>query len=243
VSLFRSRGFSAGTTLATLSSLALFGLLFAMPQYFRAVMGTDAMGAGVRLLPMIGGLMVGLVVSSTLAERASARALVGLGFAVTTAGTLLGATTTASSGEGFAAAWFAVVGLGSGLAPPATMNAALGAISAGRSGVGSALIMALRFVGATIGVAVLGTVLNSGYRDRLTGAPEQARDGVAAGLALARRLGSTDLLHDLRAAFVHGLDLTLWATGGVAAVGVVVALAFLPRKRVAVRRELVDIGA
>ena len=56
---------------------------------------------------------------------------------------------------------------------PQTMNAALSALSAERSGSGSALISALRQVGATVGVAVLGTVLNSVYRSHLivTGLP------------------------------------------------------------------------
>ena len=71
-------------------------------------------------------------------------------------------------GTGFAAAWFAAFGLGLGLAMPQTMNAALSALSVERSGSGSALISALRQVGATIGVAVLGTVLGSVYRAHLS---------------------------------------------------------------------------
>jgi MFS transporter, DHA2 family, multidrug resistance protein len=238
-SLLRSRGFSAGTALATLSSLVLFGLLFAMPQYFRAVMGTDAMGAGLRLLPMVGGLLVGLVASTALQERlhASARSLAAAGFGAMAAGVCLGATTATGSGEAFAAAWFSLTGLGSGLALPATMNAALGAVSAERSGVGSALIMALRFVGATIGVAVLGTVLDSAYRGHLPpGAPDAARDGVAAGVATAARLGSPELLRSVRDAFVHGLDVTLLASGAIAAVGVALALGYLrSRERIGAR--------
>ena len=54
--LFRSAGFTWGTILATLVSFALFGILFAMPQYFQDVRGLDSLGAGLRLLPMIGGM-------------------------------------------------------------------------------------------------------------------------------------------------------------------------------------------
>jgi hypothetical protein len=72
----------------------------------------------------------------------------------------IGAVTKVNSGTGFAAPWFTAVGLGLGLAMPAAMSAAIGAISAERSGSGSALISAMRQVGATIGVAVLGTVLS-----------------------------------------------------------------------------------
>jgi hypothetical protein len=80
------------------------------------------------------------------------------------AGLALGAFTNVTSGTGFAAAWFALTALGLGVAMPSAMNAALGALSADRSGAGSALITAMRQVGATIGVAVLGTVLNNVYQ-------------------------------------------------------------------------------
>ncbi len=57
--LFRSRGFTGGAVLATVASFAFFGLLFALPQFFQAVSGQDAFGTGLRLLPVIGGLLVG----------------------------------------------------------------------------------------------------------------------------------------------------------------------------------------
>src|ERR1700683_4534034 len=87
--LFRSAGFTWGTTLATLVSFAMFGIFFAMPQFFQEVQGTNAVGSGLRLLPMIGGLVVGMIGSTRLAadrkERAplaSAKALVTIGFGI-----------------------------------------------------------------------------------------------------------------------------------------------------------------
>src|SRR5262249_47257386 len=62
LTLFRSASFTWGTILTTLVSFALFGLLFAMPLYFQDVRGLDALASGVRLLPMIGGMMAGLVI-------------------------------------------------------------------------------------------------------------------------------------------------------------------------------------
>lgn len=108
------------------------------------------------------------------------------------------------SGTGFAAGWFAAVGLGLGIAMPTAMNAALGALSAERSGVGSAVITAMRQVGATIGVAILGTVLSSAYRSHLNlaGLGPQAADAVrksiAGGLAVARHAGSAALADTVR---------------------------------------------
>jgi DHA2 family multidrug resistance protein-like MFS transporter len=66
--LFRSAGFTWGTTLATLVSFAMFGIFYAMPQYFQEVQGANAMGSGLRLLPLIGGLVVGMIGSTRLAS-------------------------------------------------------------------------------------------------------------------------------------------------------------------------------
>ena len=253
--LFRSAGFTWGTMLTTLVSFALFGILFAMPQYFQDVRGLDALGSGLRLLPLIGGMVVGMLVGTRLqAPRkdpaglpgstplASAKALVTLGFGVMAAALAVGAFTRVSSGTGFGAAWFTAVGAGLGLAMPAAMNAALGALSAERSGSGSALITAMRQVGATIGVAVLGTVLSSAYRSRLdvAGLPAQAaaamRKSLAGGIAVAHEAGSKAQLDDVRIAFAHALDVMLWVCGGIALAATVLALAFLPRWRGAAGR-------
>ena len=245
--LFRSAGFTWGTTLATLVSFAMFGIFFAMPQYFQEVQGANAMGSGLRLLPMIGGLVVGMIGSTRLASPrrvsgelraplASVKGLVTAGFAIMTVALAFGATTKAGSGTGFAAAWLAAFGLGLGLAMPQTMNAALSALSAERSGAGSALISAMRQVGATIGVAVLGTVLDSVYRGHLTvthlpaAAATAAKSSVVAGVSVAHHLGSAALLDSVRHAFVQGMDTMLWVCGGIALASAILALIFLPRR-------------
>jgi MFS transporter, DHA2 family, multidrug resistance protein len=251
--LFRSAAFSAGTVLTTLVSFAMFGILFGMPQFFQDVQGVDALGTGVRLLPLIGGMVAGMLAGSRLqgsrggaaegaapagpaaGPRVATKVLVAAGFVVMAAGLAAGAFTRTSSGTGFAAAWFAVAGAGLGLATPTAMNAALGALSAERSGSGSALISAMRQVGATIGVAVLGTVISSSYQDRVNvgGFPAQVADAVKSsvgvGILAAHKLRSPALLGSVRSAYVHGLDVMLWTCAGIAVASALVALIFLPR--------------
>ena len=244
LSLFESAGFTWGTILSTLVSFALFGILFAMPLYFRDVRGLDSLGAGLRLLPMIGGMVLGMVASTRLQSppkgstqpRLGAKALVTAGFGVMAAALAVGAFTSVTSGTGFGAAWFAVAGAGLGLAMPSAMNAALGALTAERSGAGSAAITAFRQVGAALGAAILGTVLSSAYQARLVvgGLPAAAagavRSGVSGGVAAARDLGSASLLRTVDVAFVHGLDVMLWCCAGIALAAALLALAFLPRR-------------
>ena len=247
--LFRSASFTWGTILTTFVSFAMFGILFAMPQYFQGVRGLDSLATGLRMLPMIGGMVLGMVSGTRLqsprkgpdgrpagAPPVGPKALVTAGFVVMAAGLAVGATTSAASGSAFTATWYAVAGLGLGLALPAGMNAALGALSAERSGSGSALITAMRQVGATIGVAVLGTVLLSAYRSQLDlgGLPAAAagavRTGVGAGVGVAIHLQSAALLDSVRAAFSHGLDVMLAVCAGIAGLSALLALAFLPRR-------------
>jgi DHA2 family multidrug resistance protein-like MFS transporter len=248
--LFRSAGFSWGTALATMISFALFGLTFAMPQYFLDVKGFDSLASGIRLLPMVAGLIVGLGVGQRLQSPRTARGggpgkpppvsapVVGaVGFAIMAAALAVGTATSAASGTGFVSGWFAATGLGLGLAMPTVLNAALSALSPERSGSGSALMTAGRQVGATIGVAVLGTALSTVYRSKLSlpGLPprieEIARGSVGTGVAVAKQLHSPQLLGAVHAAYASGVDVMLWTCAGIAIAAAVLAALFLPRQR------------
>jgi MFS transporter, DHA2 family, multidrug resistance protein len=237
--LFGSRSFTWGTILAAVGIFALFGVLFTAPQYFQAILGTDALGSGLRLLPLIGGLAVGASVADRVAARAGAKATVASGFALLAVGLGVGATTGLTSGTGFLSLWTPLVGLGMGLALATASAAALGALSAERAGVGSAVMQAVNKVGAPFAAAILGSVLNATYQGQLqlAGVPARvaaaARDSVFAGVAAAQQLESVSLLDSVRAAFVAGMDGMLWVCAAIAAAGIALALVFLPGRAAA----------
>jgi EmrB/QacA subfamily drug resistance transporter len=233
LALFKAPGFTWGAILAMVVSFALFGLIFLMPQYFQAIGGTDALGTGLRLLPLIGGLLVGSRVADRLVPRFGARVVAAAGFVLVGGALLVGASTSVTSGYGFVAAWFSLCGIGLGFTLPVTMGAALGALTAERSGVGSAVLQALRQVGGVVGVSVLGAVVNAAYQARLTGpwpaaALGTARRGVTAGLAVARQLHSAELVQVVRGAFMHSMAVMLVTSGAIAVVGALLSAAFLP---------------
>jgi len=234
LSLFRSARFTWGTILSGMGIFAMFGLLFAAPQFFQAVLGVDAMGSGVRLLPMIAGLAAGAGLADRLAKMISAKITVALGFAVLATGLVLGTSMTAGSGTGFIAAWTATAGVGFGMALAPAASAALVDLPEERAGVASAVMQAVQKAGAPLAAAVLGSALSSGYTSRLhlAGLPADAaravRDSVFAGVAVARKLGSARLLADVQAAFAHGVATMLWVSAGLAGAGIVLALVFLP---------------
>ena len=234
LALFRSPSFTWGVVLFAVLTLALVGLLFTMPQYFQAVMGTNAEGSGIRLLPVVGGLIVGLLPAAVIAKRIGAKLTVAAGFAVVAVALGLGATTTASSGEAFAALWMTIAGVGTGLTMATAASAALGELTEERAGVGSGVLQALKNTGAPLGTAILGSALTSAYVSHLhlgalpPAAAGATRQSVFGGVAVARSLNSDALLASVRAAFVQGMDAALVVAVGFAVAGLVLALLFLP---------------
>ncbi len=226
--------FRWGAIGATVASLAMFGLLFVTPQYFHAVLGSDALGTGLRTLPMVAGLLVGMRGTMLLVRRVRARTLAATGFGLTAVGLAVGATTTVDSGFLRCALWTALVGLGFGMALFSSQNQALMTLPRRRAASGSALIQALRQTGSVLGIAVLGAVLNGAYRSRVGDltVPDRVRttvtDSPQAGVTVAERLSAAGLLHGVQAAFVHGMDATLWASALVAVLGAIVMWWRLP---------------
>ncbi len=235
LALFRLPSYTWGVILAAVAIFAMFGVLFTMPQYFQGVLGTSPMGSGLRLLPLISGLLVGAVPADRIVRLVGAKVAVAVGFAILAAGLLIGSRTSVGSSGMFLAAWTAVVGLGMGLALATSMSAALCELSADRSGVGSAALQAINKLGGPLGIAILGSVLSTAYLARLVtaglpaAAATAARQSIFGAVAVADQIHSPALLASAHSAFVSGMDLALVVSGAIALVGVALTVVFLPK--------------
>ena len=199
--------FRWGAITAAVASMSMFGVMFTLPQYFRLVLGADALGTGLRTLPMVLGMLVAMQLptgSAAGSRRGCWRARAPL---VVAAGMAFGATTGLDDGFARAAVWTALVGLGFGAALFAAQTAALVSLPRTRAGTGSALVQTLRQVGSVLGIAVLGAALNAHY----SGAGDSA------------------------AHFVDGMDLALWISAASRSSAAVLAAARLPRRAAAGR--------
>jgi EmrB/QacA subfamily drug resistance transporter len=232
--LFRSRSFTWGVVLLAISGVVMIGVIFTLPQYFQGVTGVNPMGSGVRLLPLLGGLLLGALPSARLIQWVGAKVVISVGFVILGVTGLWAASTTLGSGEGFTALWMAVGGLGMGLVFAPAASAALAQIDAERSGMASGVLQALNKMGGPLGAAVFGSALSSVYQAHLpvpglTG-PLVAtmREGLTQGLAVARLAGSPALVRGVRAAFVQGMDAAFLVSAGIAAIGLLLTLVFMP---------------
>lgn len=229
-SLFRPPAFRAGVVLSTLVTFTLMGAVFTVPQYLNVTFGAGPLETGVRLLPIVGGLLAGVVVADPLVRVVPRRLIIALGFGFLAAATVLGATTTAVGGYGITATWLAIGGVGIGFAMPSAIATAMTTVPEHSSGIGSGVLQVVRQAGGTLGIALLGTVLTATYRSQLD---TTALDGelaaavertAASGMAVASETGDDALAESVRGAFVSGMSTTLWISAAIAVVGAVLAL-------------------
>ncbi|CAG6396615.1 DHA2 family efflux MFS transporter permease subunit [Streptomyces cocklensis] len=234
--LFADPRFRWGTLVAVFVNFALMGIMFVVPQYLQEVLGHDAFGTGLRILPLIGGLMAAATLGETLVPRLGARVVVAAGLLVFAAGTLVGAVTGGGDGYGYAALWLTLTGFGFGLAVVPATSLVMSSLPAEASGRGTSLLETVQQVGAVLGVAGLGSLLSAGYLARLSTAgvngPDAAaaRDSVSGAGAVAARLHDPGLLDSAHRAFVHGMSLAMLVCAAIALAAAVLAALFLPAK-------------
>jgi EmrB/QacA subfamily drug resistance transporter len=215
--LFRHRGFAAGTLSITLQFFAFFGFIFLLMQYLQLVIVDSPLVAALSVLPMALGMMPS---ARVLAPRLTARAGTGVTCAVglLVAAGALGWLSTLDAASGY---WVLAVGLlplgaGMGLAMTPATAALTDALPRAKQGVGSAMNDLSRELGGALGIAALGSILQSVYRNHLDvhGLPAAAAAHARSSLAVAAHLGP-QVLHSAQHAFVDGLQYAL--LGGVAA--------------------------
>ena len=239
--LLRDKGFTWGTVATVAVSVALYGILFTMPQYLQSVLGENPVSAALRLLPMMGGLLAGGGAAGLAGRACGTRLTVAAGLALLAAGLALLGQVHLATGYVTVASGLALCGLGTGVAIGAAMNAVMAAVGGNEAGIGASANSALRQAAGAITVAVLGSVLSATYaRDlgpALTALPARdaaaARASVTAAAQIAARLpaGGPALRAAAGTAFLHGMSLVMLACAAVAVAAIPASLRYLPGAR------------
>jgi EmrB/QacA subfamily drug resistance transporter len=244
VSLFANARFTAASASVAISFFALSGFIFLVTQYFQFVKGYGPLSTGVRLLPVASCVAISSILGARLAVRVGTKLIVAAGLFCMAAFYLWVTTTSTGTAYSTIAAQMVVLGTGMGLTSAPATEAIMGVVPRAKAGVGSAVNDAMRLLGGTLGVAVIGSVFASLYASRLTSAlpvglpatvDRTAHESVGAALTTASEMGSTGhpvlaaRVHDAAsAAFFHGFHAANYLAAGVAAAGAVMALALLP---------------
>jgi EmrB/QacA subfamily drug resistance transporter len=228
VRLFGERSLAGGS----LTLLVVFGvqagIFVVLFPFFQAVLGWSALLSTLALMPMAVLMMAASGLAPRLAARVGGRSTMAAGILLGGAGLAVMASFVSVDG-GYLSVLpgMLVMGIGMGLSMTPSTEAITGALPRESQGVASALNDVTREFGTALGIALLGGLLSSGYRDaidaRLDGVPpgvaDAAREGVANALAAASGAGPQGqaLIRAAQESFVEGWQQAMWV--GVAVMG------------------------
>lgn len=248
--LFRHRGFATGSASMLVLFLALFGVFLVILQYLQLLLGYSPLKSAVALLPMTFVMIPISTIAAPLSTRYGQKLVGGSGLAISAVG--IGAFATLSAHSGFSLLLVAEITLavGIGLAMTPATNAIVASLPTAKQGVASAMNDTTREVGTALGIAIMGSLFNVGYRGGLSGhlsgvpagAAHQARQAPGLALEAAQRLGQSGsgLASAARDAFSSGMRFSFFFGAGL----LILAAAFLawrgPSRHVEVSEDAID---
>ncbi|MFD9391614.1 MFS transporter [Streptomyces sp. NPDC060000] len=236
--MFGRRAFSTSVGCIVLAMLALVGLELIAAQYLQLVLGLSPLETGLRLLPLTFAAMAAGLAGARLLRQFGPRRMVCGGFVLTALAVLTLTAMGGSDNTGLLLFGFLLLGFGLETTLFAAYESMLSEAPPEQAGGAAAIGETSYQLGAGIGIALLGSVMNAAYAPGLKsvpGVPASASDAAGHSLGeayeVAGRLGGpagAALRRAARDCFVHGLHVTLLVSAGLLLLGAVMALR-LPR--------------
>ncbi|HEX8730794.1 MAG TPA: MFS transporter, partial [Ktedonobacterales bacterium] len=185
--LFKNQVFAAAGLLSLLTGAILLALAYYLPLFLQGVLGASATNSGEVITPLTVSLVIGSMVGGLLVARTGRyQWLAIIGAALICVGVFLLAGMTETTSILQASVFMIAPGIGLGLYFSFTTLSVQNAIPRTRMGVGTAAMRYLQQAGNTLGVAIIGTVVNNTITSDIAGRlPAGASRLTPAGLAAA----------------------------------------------------------
>jgi MFS transporter, DHA2 family, multidrug resistance protein len=236
--MFARPAFSTSVGCIVLAMLALVGLELIAAQYLQLVLGLSPLETGLRLLPLTFAAMAAGLAGARMLRRFGPRRMVSFGFCLTAVSVLLLTAMGGADNPGLLVSAFIVLGFGLETTLFGAYESMLSEAPPAHAGGAAAVGETSYQLGAGIGIALLGSVMNAAYAPGLSsvpGVPSNASAAASHSLGeaydVAGHLGGpvgVALRRAARDSFVHGLHVTLLVSAGLLLLGAAMALR-LPR--------------
>ena len=239
---FKNMSFTGANLALALSTFAMMGSMFFFSQYFQSVQGYSPIMAALCMLPMTPATLYSTLQSVGVTQKLGTRFTMALGLLVTGVGLFLFSLFVAIDTTYYLMLIVLIVlGVGTGLTMSPATNSIMNSLPAHRAGIGSAMNDTTRQVGGTLGIAVLGSLMNGRYRawvGTLSGLKgitssmmEQILSSIQNAHILAQTLGGTLqqlVVQTSSQAFVDGVRESFLVGGFIMVLAAVVAVILLP---------------
>lgn len=201
--LLRRRTFAVASSVGFIVGLAMFAAISFMPLYLQIVKGVSATSSGLRLTPMMLGLLATSIGSGQLISRTGHyRIFPIIGTAIMAVGIFLLSTLEADSGMGLVSLYMLVLGAGLGFVMQVIILAVQNDSPANEMGVSTTGVSFFRSMGGAIGVAIFGSLLTNrldSNLDRLV--PAESMNGISS----STLTGSPEVVRNLPAVIHSGV--------------------------------------
>jgi EmrB/QacA subfamily drug resistance transporter len=158
--LFKNRVFAVSSVLGLVTGAVMFGAIIFAPQYLQTVRGVSPTSSGLRLLPLLAGMLLCSIGSGRLISATGRyKRFVIAGTGILTIGTGLMTLVRVDTGTLEFSLILFVIGVGLGLFMQTLVLAVQNSISRADLGVGTSAITFFRTLGGAIGSSVLGAIL------------------------------------------------------------------------------------
>src|SRR5262245_14782386 len=229
LTLFESRVFNVSSAMGFTVGMAMFGAIVFIPLYLQLVYGASPTSSGLRLLPLMAGLLVAAIASGRIISRIGRyRVFPIVGTIVLVVGMYLLSRLGVGTAPWLASVYMLVVGVGIGLVMQVLVLVVQNDVLPKDIGVATSTATFFRSVGGSFGVAIFGTIFATRLTEQLSKLPDSVTARLGSGVHLqpeqAKHL--PPLVHaDFLNAFAHALHgVFLW---GVALAVIPAVLAWL----------------
>ncbi len=224
--LFRNAPFTVSTLVGLIVGFALFGSVTYLPLFLQIVKGDSPTASGLRMLPMMGGMLVTSIISGQLiSRRGKYKIFPIIGTAIMTLGLYLLSRMNAETSLGTAALLMLLLGLGLGMVMQVLIIAAQNAVDYADLGVATSGATLFRLIGGSVGTAVLGAIFASRLARHLAevlpGAAASAHGGINPRMMLSLPPATRALY---ASAFTQSLSSVFLVATSIAVVGFLLTL-------------------
>jgi DHA2 family multidrug resistance protein-like MFS transporter len=238
LSMFGRPAFSTSVGCIVLAMLALVGLELIAAQYLQLVLDLSPLETGLRLLPLTFAAMAAGLAGARMLRRFGPRRMVCFGFCLTAGAVVLLTAMGRTDNCALMVSGFVLLGFGLETTLFGAYESMLSEAPQEQAGGAAAIGETSYQLGAGIGIALLGSVMNAAYAPGLAGVPgvpsatsAAASHSLGEAYEVAAQLGGpagAALRQAARDSFVHGLHVTLLVSAVLLLLGAVMALR-LPR--------------
>lgn len=166
--LFKNKTFVISVVIGLIVGFALFGSVTYLPLYLQVVKGDTPTSSGLRMIPMMGGMLVSSIISGQLiSRRGRYKVFPIIGTGVMVVGLFLLSRMTPETSIRTTAIIMMVLGLGLGMVMQVLVLAAQNAVDFKDLGVATSGATLFRLIGGSVGTAVLGAIFASRLHENL----------------------------------------------------------------------------